>query len=302
MNASILAVLAAIIAAISMGSIGLISRLSETSSITVTFYRLLLGFVFLLMYLAYTKKITLLRHPPSPLLLLSGTLIAGFILLYTEAMMHTTMLVAVMTLYTAPIFATLINHLWSTDKLTSRSLRSLSISASGFALVMYASGSQLANNLTGFLFSIGAMLCYCAFLLLNKYIGNSHNREHIIDSSWQLAAGALVIFPLLLVQNLGTQEQSSFTLQQWFWLICAGLVPGFLGLTLAVYAIKKLSAASFASLSYLEPVTAFMLGWLWFNENLNHLQWIGVGIIILNSIAELVQTKNSPQAQKVTTS
>lgn len=73
----------------------------------------------------------------------------------------------------------------------------------------------------------------------------------------------------------------------WLWMLLIGLFPGLLGLTLAVYAIRRLSSASYATISCLEPVTALILGWIVFSEHLSEQQLLGATVIIVNSLFEL---------------
>ncbi|GAL18883.1 putative membrane protein [Vibrio maritimus] len=281
MNHSVLiAVIAAAGAAVSMGTIGLMARLSEVDSVTVTFYRLAFGALFLWLFLALTGQMKSALSKPTKTSILSGVFIAAFILFYIEAMQHTTILVAVITLYAAPPVASLVSHFFLNDKLSRAALLSVMIAIAGFILVIQGSGDEISHDTTGFLFSLASMSCYCLFILLNKF-GKSAASEWS-NTAWQLMTGSLILLPLVLLGDSNIQHS-----EQWLWMLLTGLIPGFLGLTLAVYAIRRLSSASYATISYLEPVTALILGWIVFSEHLNAQQMLGAIVIIVNSLFEL---------------
>lgn len=289
MNNSTSATLAAAIAAISMGSIGLISRLSQTDSITVTYYRLGIGALLILLLLVITKRGSILKTRPAPLTLLGGIFISGFIFCYIEAMQHTTMAVAVITLYAAPALASLIGHFFLKDRLSRRASVSVAISIGGFLLVILGAGEQGQATAIGFSFALASMVCYCAFLLINK-ANSSENSNVLGNTFWQMLAGALLLLPMMLMGESSVQSPA-----QWGWMFLAGLIPGFIGLSLAIFAVERMRSASFAAISYLEPVTALLLGWTVFNESLSPMQILGAGIIISNSLIEAYMSRTRTQ-------
>ncbi|WP_413113249.1 DMT family transporter [Thaumasiovibrio sp. DFM-14] len=272
--------IAAAFAAIFMGTIGTISRFSGLESATVTFFRL--GFSVLLINLAVlfpSHRRQCLKRP-HPYVLLSGVALAGFMIFYIEAMNHTTMLIAIMTIYLAPALSTLIAHFFFNEPLSSRSFRLLLLVLAGFSLVVVAGENQeaLSLSITGMSYALLSLFCYTTFLIFNRIIPKSY--PELPKASWQFLIGTLCVAPFALA--------AGFTLStpQWGWMFLAGLFPGFLGIALAIYAINRLPTATFATISYLEPIVAASLGWVFFAEALTPLQLIGGGAIIIAGILQ----------------
>ncbi|MCU8020161.1 EamA family transporter [Shewanella sp. SM103] len=65
MPSSALAIIFALLAAIFMGTIGVLARFAALPAEHITFYRLLLGALFLLAYMLLTGKGHQIRHKPS---------------------------------------------------------------------------------------------------------------------------------------------------------------------------------------------------------------------------------------------
>lgn len=267
-------------AAICMGTIGVISRLSELDAATVTFFRLFIGGTLLLILMLVTGQSKQLRAKPHPLMLVNGAMIAGFMTFFVSSLNHTTMLIAVMALYLAPVVATVIAHFALKDRLNRYSALSVVVVLLGFALVMYqpADASAPETSWLGLALALAGMACYAGFILFNRMIP-SHYHE-FTKCSWQFLIGAICVTPMFL------HSDATLSQTQWGWMLLAGIFPGFLGIVLAIYAIKRMPAATFSTISYIEPISAVMLGWVVFQESLSLIQMLGCTVIIMASIAQ----------------
>jgi drug/metabolite transporter (DMT)-like permease len=80
------------------------------------------------------------------------------------------------------------------------------------------------------------------------------------------------------------------------WLLAAGFFQGFLGLTFMIFAIRHLTVYEFGILSYLEPVTATLIGVMIYAEPMSPLQAVGGSLILLSGLAQiwLTQSDHSP--------
>lgn len=77
MPSSALAIIFALLAAILMGTIGVLARFAALPAEHITFYRLMLGALFLLAYMLLTGKGQQIRHRPSKRTLVNGAMLAG---------------------------------------------------------------------------------------------------------------------------------------------------------------------------------------------------------------------------------
>ena len=267
-------VLAAILAGLCMGTMGVFSRKTGLPAETITFFRLLIGALLVgILTITTAGRKELFSWPGWPVLV-NGGMLAGFIIFYVEAMNLTTMANAIMVLYLAPLAASLIAHFFLGEKLSPIGAGLIGSALFGFAMMMEFrldfSGDD--NHLAGIGYSFLGLCCYTSFILINRIAAKKvHSTTRTF---YQLLVGALC---MLCVMG-GTFPPLPTSL--WPWLIGVGLIPGFLGILLAVIALEKLPAATFGTLAYMEPIFVVLLGWTIFGETLNPLQLGGCALII----------------------
>lgn len=273
-------IIAAILAALFMGTMGIFSRKSGQDAEVVAFFRLFFGATFLFFFICITGRYSKLLQKPGLNVVFSGIMLAGLIIFYTRAMNLTTLANAVMLLYLAPLAASLFAHFFLKERLNTLSICLILLSLSGFAMMMefridFTAGSdQLAGLVSGLL----SMFCYAAFIIINRTI--DRKTDVFTSSFYQMTAGAGCLLPFLLFSI------PTISVSQWSWLVGAGFFPGFLGILLAVIALKKLNATTFSTLAYLEPISVVFYGWFFFNETLSLLQICGCLLILSSSIVK----------------
>lgn len=271
-------IIAAVLAGLCMGTMGVFSRKTGLPAEVITFFRLFIGAGLVALLAAFTQKDKKLFSWPGWVVLLSGVMLAGFIIFYVEAMNRTTMANAIMVLYLSPLAASIIAHFFLGEKLTPVSTLLIATALFGFAMMMEFRINLTgdATHVAGLGFSFLGLCCYTSFILLNRMAPT-----HIHSTTrtfYQLLLGA---FCMLAVMG-GTFPPLPTDL--WPWLIGVGIVPGFLGILLAVIALEKLPAATFGTLAYMEPIFVVVLGWTIFDESLGPLQLSGCALIILSGI------------------
>lgn len=269
-------IITAILAALFMGTIGVFSRKTVLDAEVITFFRLLFGAGFLALLMVPTRRLKLLKRWPTWPVLFSGLVLSGFIIFYIKAMSLTTMANAIMVLYLAPPAAAIFAHFFLGEKLTGVSTLLICTALLGFAMMMEfkVDLSTSPNHLPGLGFAFLGLACYTAFILVNRTIRSD---IHIYPRAlYQLLTGALCLVPLVV---MNFPEISPVN---WLWLLGAGFFPGFLGILFAVIALEKLTAATFGTLAYFEPIFVIALGWALFNETLNTVQCAGCLVILLS--------------------
>lgn len=277
-----------------MGTIGVFAKITGLPAEVVTFFRLFLGAVFMSLFLGGTGNIRILGRWPSWRVLASGFFLAGFILFYVHSMNYTSMAIAIMLIYLGPLLASVIAHFFMGEKL----------GALGFGLIVSAllgSCMMLEFNLefslnskefVGICLGLLAMIAYAGFILINRVV-----REDIhvhTRTFYSLLAGACVTVPFALAS---IREVAVWHVP---WLVCIGLVPGFLAILFAVIALSRLPAATFGTIAYSEPVTVVIFGWTLFHETLSLLQLSGCILIIAGGILKTLTAReeNKPKEPK----
>jgi len=271
--------LMAVASAVLMGTIGVISRYAGVSAETLTFYRLGLGAVLMLGYLLAVGQLRLLLVWPGWRVLINGGLLAAFIVCYVQAMLYTSMANAIMMVYLSPVAASVVAHFCMGERLTPMGVGLILLALFGFATMMeYRLSFGSGEDATGMGFAALAMLAYAGFILLNRVMPA---RVPTYTRCWyQLLAGALCMLPLML------QQGDHLQLEQWGWMLLAGLLPGFMAILFAVIALRELPAATFGTLAYMEPIAVVTFGWLLFDQSLSPLQLSGCALILGSGVAQ----------------
>lgn len=99
-------------------------------------------------------------------------------------------------------------------------------------------------------------------------------------TAWQLTAGGLLLAPAALLAEPGLPAPTASHLAGLAWL---GLVGAALTYVLWFRGIARLGPGVAASLGFLSPVTAILLGWAFLGQTLTGLQITGV-VLVLGSI------------------
>jgi len=279
MPSSALAIIFALLAAILMGTIGVFARFAALPAEHVTFYRLMLGALFLLAYMLLTGKGHQICHRPSKRNLVNGAMLAGFMAFYIEAIQYTQMANVIMIIYLAPVVSAIFAHYFFAEKLTRLSMASVVVALMGFMLMLPTGPQQASNHteLLGYFYALLALLTYSGFMLINRKPSLSSPYQSTLV---QLCVGALCLLPLVINAPLTP------SLPQIAWLVAIGFFPGFLAILLAVKALRQLPAVTFGTIAYVEPVIVVTLAWWIFGETLSPMQLSGVSLIILAGISQ----------------
>lgn len=99
-------------------------------------------------------------------------------------------------------------------------------------------------------------------------------------TSWQLTAGGLILLPFALIFEPALPALTSVNIVGLSYLT---LIGGALTYALWFRGLALLGPSSVASLGFLSPVSAVVLGWFYLNQQLSTLQFIGM-IVILGSV------------------
>ncbi len=268
----------AILSALFMGTVGVFAKITGLGAETITLFRLLLGAVFMLGFLAITGQLRQVARWPSWPILINGLMLAGFIIFYVQAMTFTSMANAIMLVYLAPLTASIFAHFFLGERLNRLSAGLIGLALFGFAMMMEfkIDSNGASNHLAGIGFGLLSMLCYTAFILINRAIDD---RVHVYTRTfYQLLAGGLMMLPLCLL------TRPELPMQTWPWLIAIGLIPGFLAILCAVIALSRLPTATFGTLAYIEPIAVVIFGWVLFGEALSLLQVGGCLLIVTSGI------------------
>ena len=265
-------------AAIIWGSNGVIVNLVPYDGQTVAFFRVLFASLTLLPVVLLTRKpevISVARSWASWKVMLSlGSLLAlGWTLLF-QSMKLIAIADAVFLNYTAPIFATLLVPLFLKEKLEKSTLLALAISVAGILLISFQQGLHIGGdqNQLGIILGLLAGLAYAGFIILSKRALSSFSSQ--VVAFYSCAVASIVLFPFVI----GTDFSPNVT-QLVLLLVLGGVNTGF-AVTLYLKGLGMIKAQKAVVLTYLEPASAVVFGFLFLAQSPTPLMLAG-GFLIL---------------------
>ena len=202
--------------------------------------------------------------------------ISIFYFLYAQAIITTSVTTAVVLLYTAPMFVTLIAwRIWG-EPLTRRKLFSVGLAIVGCALVSKAyDPSQWNLNIVGGLIGLGAGFAYALFTLFNK-----HGMKRIplwTLITYQLFFGTLFLLPLQSPDSLSVMIEKPTA---WIFLLGLVLGPTLGSIALFNLGLQGLPASNVSIIATIEPVVASALAFFILGERMELLQMVGGGMVV----------------------
>lgn len=260
------------------GTIGIFRRFIPLGSATLAMVRGFVGSGFLLVYLAARKQ-KLNREAiweRLPLLILSGAFLGFNWILLFEAYNYTTVAVATLCYYMAPIIIILVSPFVVGERLTAKKLVCVAVALLGMVLVSGVLDAGSGDvSFQGVFYGLCAAVLYASVVFMNKKIGTMPAYDKTIV---QLGSAALVLLPYVLV----TERPDPAVLTPFaMWMV---LVVGVLhtGLAYALYfgSMDKLPAQTLALMAYADPVLAVILSALVLGEKMGPLEMVGTVCII----------------------
>ena len=261
------------------GTIGPFVRRIGVSSGELALYRGILAALMIGAFLVLTKQRLDLRSAKKDLLLLmisGGAMGFNWILLF-EAYKYTTVSVATLSYYFAPILVTAACPLLFKEKLTKKQVLCFVMSTIGLIMITgLGDAGKGSKDIIGILFSLGAAVLYAGVVLLNKFIKNIAG---IHRTFLQFLAAIVVLIPYVTTTSGVTLSGLDST--GWICLLIVGIVHT--GVTYCMYfsALGDLPGQKAALLSYIDPLVAVVVSVTVLGEEMQPLQLLGGGLILV---------------------
>lgn len=280
-----------ITAMVTFGTIGIFVKYIPLPSSIIALGRGFVATLFLLLVMKLTKnpvsKEAVKRN--LVLLLVSGGLIGFNWILLFEAYNYTTVAVATLCYYLAPIFVIIASPFVLGEKLTAKKGLCVAAALLGMVLVsgVIQSGSAADFSLTGVAFGVGAGALYACIILMNKKLKDINSYDTTV---MQLAAATIVLIPYcLLTVPVSSLSAGPAALGL---LLFVGIVHTGIAYVLYFGSMKDLKAQTVAIFSYIDPILAVLLSAFLLRESMDMLSVIGA-VLILGStfFSEMLDSK-----------
>ena len=269
------------------GTIGAFKKWIPLTSGEIALYRALLAAALIAVVLFVTKQKIPFKQLKKelPLLLLSGAAMGFNWILLFEAFNYTTVSIAPLSYYFAPVLVTVLTPVLFREKLGAKQLICSVMATAG--IVMITGIGDLdgqKNHLIGIGFGLSAAVLYASVVLINKFIKNVGGLHRTF---LQFLAAIVVLVPYVLLTGTTKGPIGAGGLAH---MLMVGLVHTGIAYCLYFSAMKELPGQKVAILSYIDPLLAIcMSAWVLEEAPLGPWQIAGgvmiLGFTLLNEIA-----------------
>jgi RarD protein len=211
-----------------------------------------------------------------PILFLSGTAMAFNWIFLFKAYNHTSVSIATLSYYFAPVIVMIASPLLFKERLSRKQILCFIMAAIGLVMIIGVSGTnQSHGNFKGIAFGLSAAALYATVILLNKHIKSVTGIDRTLI---QFFAAIIILLPYIYL----TTGIHIASLDGWglFNLLFLGTVHT--GITYCLYlsSLKDLKGQEAAIFSYIDPLVAILISVVILNESMNFVQILG-GLMIL---------------------
>lgn len=259
------------------GTLGPFVRNISVSTGELALYRAVLAAFLIGMFLLATgQKIPFANIKKEvPLLLASGVAMGINWILLFEAYKYTTVSVATLSYYFAPVIVTMVCPFLFKENLSKKQILCFVMSTLGLVLITGIGDVGGGRDFVGILFGLGAAVFYATVVVLNKFIKNV---EGIHRTFLQFLSAVVILIPYVAMTSGVTV--GSLNSVGWINLLIVGLVHT--GITYCMYfsSLKELPGQKAAILSYIDPLVAVLISVTVLGESMTLWQVTG-GILIL---------------------
>ena len=267
-----------IISMLIFGTISIFVRNINVSTGEIALYRAIIASVAIGLFLLITKRKINFKSIKKqlPLLFISGAAIGVNWILLFQAYRYTTVSIATLSNYFAPVLVTIICPIIFHEKLTIKQIICFIMSTVGIILIIgIQDNNNNNNNLIGILLGLGAAVCYASVIIINKFIKNV---DDITRTFLQFISIIIFLLPYVLLTSGFNIHTLNFT--GLIYLLIVGIVHT--GITYCLYfsSLKNLKGQTAAILSYIDPLFAVLISVIVLQEAITFWQILG-GILIL---------------------
>ncbi len=217
-------------------------------------------------------------------LALVGLADAANVALFFAAMQHGPLAVAVLSHYLAPLLVTLTAPWVAREPRSLRALLGAPLTLGGLGLLIWRPGEPL-TLWTAVLGGASAFF-YAAVIFAAKEAARAW-------SPLQVTSLHSVLSVLLLLLVFGREALPSASIGPVLLVLSGGLVCGVLGSLLFNAGLRCIPTSAASALTYLEPLTAALVGWIFFHEALSPWGLLGGALVLATGVWIAAERRSS---------
>lgn len=258
--------------------------------------RVFSAFMMMFIYVLFVNK-ALLKIKLKDCIYFIGTGILSIVFFnwcYFTAIEEMSISIAVILLYTAPGFVTILSVLFLKEKLHRFKVISLTLTLIGCVLVTgYSPANGASIRMYGLLIGLGSGLGYALYTIFGKIALQKYSTLTVTTYTFLFAS--LSMFPNIHDMATSSIDFQSFTL--WGLILGLGLFPSVLAYLFYTKGLSSIESSKASIIATIEPIVATAVGVWVYQEHLSITQFAGIIIILLAVI--LVQKEQNNSQLKV---
>lgn len=210
-----------------------------------------------------------------------------------RAMEETSISIAFVLLYTAPVFVTIFSRILFKESFTTRKIIALFVTLVGcsFVIGLLPNSNNTFSSL-GFILGLGSGFFYALYSIFGKFALKKYDSLTVTFYTFLFATIAVTPFSgvwkiIPLFSNLDV----------WLYVSGLGFLSTMLPFLLYTKGLTVIESSRASILATIEPVVASLTGYFMFHEQLNLWQYFGIVLVILAvMIVQEKAKKTNPQA------
>ena len=254
-------------------------RLSDVDPIMTAFFRIMLSFPFYFLC-ASTGIMEKIRFPEIKnyylIFFFSGLFFALDLICWHWSIKLTTVSKSTFLSNLAPVVVILFSYFFLKEKFTKFFYLAAGLSLGGMTLLLGESFQFNKEQFLGDLLGVLTAVWYGFYIITISQLRKKYNTTSIMVISGAVTSVFLIITSLFFEQQLIPQSITSIIS-----LFLLAFVSQFLGQALITYSLAYLPASTSSLTLLIQPITATFLGYLFFQEKLNSIQFFGCILILI---------------------
>ena len=260
------------------GFTGILGKLIHKDALHIVWYRTLIAFVALGLFLLYLGKDLRLTKKMAPKVIGVGLIVAIHWMTFYYSIQLSTASLAILCLSTTTLHVSWLEPLVMNKKFSLRQLLMGLVVISGISFVSLDFSGQ---ELLALFFGLFSALCAAFFSVFNAKLSEKTSAEQLTFYE-MIAAFVLVSFVLLGLGKLNASDLS-LSLNDFYWLLFLGVICTSFAFLATIIIVRKLGAFTVSLNINLEPIYTILLAIVLLNEHksLSTNFYVGAAIIVL---------------------
>ncbi|MDD5472737.1 MAG: EamA family transporter [Candidatus Methanoperedens sp.] len=241
----------------------------------IIFYRVAFASIIFFIVLLISGNLNLIKLGDKKMyLLLFAVLQAATMMAYFVSILNASVSVAVLLLYTAPVYVTLFSPWLLKESSTKKGIIALVLSFAGVILIVDPGKLEFSRYSIGILAGIISGIAYAFQIMTSKYL--SLRYSGYAQAFWGFVIAMLILFPVGMMPM-------DVVIRNMNYIVLLAIFPTILAVSLYFNGLKKVRAQSASILGLIEPVSAVILAVLILGEQISTPELIGGALILIGA-------------------